>query len=200
MTTKEVMSFLDESWISEKTSMICSLGRTAQEVYDVSPNQTLFLDAMGDVVSTAIGVALGVAEDPVIAFDTDGSNLMGITILSSLAALKNKLQNLAIIVFNNNILESGGGMKTTDVGPNWEHLGEAWGIQTVQVTNLKDLKNSFEKFAFKELTYFVVNVDNTECVQGDSTKDIDGIESKYIFTRHLERVKNEKILKPCLKN
>ncbi|MBB6372629.1 thiamine pyrophosphate-dependent enzyme [Chryseobacterium shigense] len=199
MTSREVISYLS-SKIDKDTSIVSSLGRTSQEVYNVLPNQTLFLDSMGDIVSISCGIALGLENKPVIAIDTDGSNLMGISILSLISSIKERIHNLSIIVINNKILESGGGIETTVNDLKWEYLGKAWDINIVEVNTLDDLKKNFEAFAFKELTYFVVNVDNTSLLQSDSTKSIDGIESKYIFSRHLEKVRKEKFIKPCLKN
>lgn len=199
MTSREVINYLSNK-IDKDTSIVSSLGRTSQEVYNVLPNQTLFLDSMGDIVSISCGIALGLENKPVIAIDTDGSNLMGISILSLISSIKEKINNLSIIVINNRILESGGGIETTMNDLKWEYLGKAWDINIVEVNTLDDLKKNFEDFGFKKLTYFVVNVDNTGVVQNDSTKSIDGIESKYIFSRHLEKVKKENFIKPCLKN
>ncbi|HFG0578580.1 thiamine pyrophosphate-dependent enzyme [Flavobacterium psychrophilum] len=199
MTSKEVINYL-KTKISEDVSVVCSLGRTSQEVYNILPYQTLFLDSMGDIVSVSCGIALGLESHPVIALDTDGSNLMGITILSCISAMKEELKNLSILVLNNRILESGGGMETTLKDPKWEYLGKAWDINVIEINNLNDFKINFETLAFKELTYFIINVDNSKIPQYDSTKSIDGIESKYIFTRHIENIKKEKFIKPCIKN
>lgn len=51
---------------------------------------------------------------------------MGVTILSTLAVMRNELNNFTILVLNNNIYESGGGLRSTEIEPNWKFLGEAW--------------------------------------------------------------------------
>lgn len=199
MTTNQIIKFL-YSIVPDKISIVCSLGRTAQSVYNFFPNETLFLDSMGDVISTGCGVALGCKTKPVLAIDTDGSFLMGVTILSTLAAKRNELNNFTILVLNNNIYESGGGLRSTEIEPNWKLLGEAWELDILEISSLEELKRSLEDSNFMKFRFIFLNIDNENEPQVDSTKNIDGIESKYLFVRNLEFVLNRVILKPCLKN
>ncbi len=199
MTTKEVLEVIFQNSDSD-LSIVSSLGRTAGDVFNYYPKQTLFLDSMGDVCSTSIGVALGIGKKhPILAIDTDGSHLMGVTILSTIASLKVKLPNLCIIVLDNHIYESGGGLQTTDVIPDWEKIGSGWGIEIKVIDNIEELKIVKKSF-FKGFQYIILKVLNPKTDSEQSKKTIDGIESKYLFVRHLEKILNAKILAPCTKN
>jgi thiamine pyrophosphate-dependent acetolactate synthase large subunit-like protein len=198
MNTREALEIV-AAGVPKETAFIASLGRTSEEAFRLFPNQTLFLDSMGDVSSVACGVALGLgAVHPVVALDTDGSHLMGITLIPTLAAMVNQLSNLLIIVFDNGIYESGGGLPSRDVELNWYLLGQAFGI-TIQVVRNREEFETALKSAFKQFLYVVVEIENLEG-SAVSSKSLDGIESKYRFTRHLEQVVGRSLLKPAVKS
>jgi len=198
MNTQEAVEIIKMS-IPKKTSIISSLGRTSEIVFHFFPANTLFVDSMGDVSSLACGISLGVGKtNPVVVFDTDGSHLMGLNLLPTLSFLQNRLSNLMVIVFDNGIYESAGGIESRLVNLDWKVLGEAWKIKIDVANNKLQLKN-YLKDVFKSFLYIIVKVNNQDCPIYKVQKSLDGIESKYIFSRHLERVLGKLLLKPAIK-
>jgi thiamine pyrophosphate-dependent acetolactate synthase large subunit-like protein len=194
MNSSQVFEILDKKF-GKETAYICSLGRTAELGFNYFPSQTLFLDCMGGVVSTAVGIALGFPNS-VVALDTDGSHLMGISILPSLSAIKMKLSNLTIVVIDNEILESGGGLKSRYCKIDWNLLGQAFEMDISVVEDINALEHVFDQP--KGFKYIIVKVKNES--PSICKKDIDGIESKYLFLRHLEKYIGTKIISPSVKN
>ncbi len=197
MTTADVIT-VASNVLPKDVAIISSLGRTSEEVYKIYPNQTLFLDSMGDVISIACGVSLGINNHPVVAIDTDGSHLMGMTILPTLSQLKRDLMNLTILVLDNGLYESGGMLPSRYVDLDWKLYGLTWGIDIVIVDNVNDLQK-YLMLDFRGLRYIVAKIINTS-EQEPVKKTKDGIESKYLFTRFIESVLNKDILKPSIKS
>jgi thiamine pyrophosphate-dependent acetolactate synthase large subunit-like protein len=197
MNTRDVIKFV-ETKITADTSVVASLGRTGEEMFRIKPEQTLFVDCMGAVCSLACGIALAVGKGkPVIALDTDGSHLMDISLLSTLSALEKDLQNLTIIVIDNEIYESGGGMASGSSKLDWILLAKAWGLELKQASSGEELSEAFSSFSAR-FTYIVAKVKDDERIQA-FTKDFDGIESRYQFRRHLQRITKRKLIEPAIK-
>lgn len=197
MNTNEVLSVIKEM-VPENTAFIVSLGRTSEEAFQLFPNQSLFLDSMGDVASIACGVALGLGPPhPVVALDTDGSHLMGMSLLPTLATVTPRVSNLLIVVIDNGIYESGGGLPSREGDLNWLSLGKAFGLEIVTVDTEKELLESL-KGVFSRFIYLVARVENVSPIP-ITTKNIDGVESKYRFSRHLEKMSGRILIKPAVK-
>lgn len=197
MKTSDVIDFV-ESKMTEQTSIIASLGRTGEEMFQRNREQTLFIDCMGAICSLSIGVALAVGESkPVIALDSDGSHLMDLSLLSTLGALSNDLNNLTILVLDNEIYESGGGMPSRYSHLDWALLGKAWGLRIIEVSTIEELNIAFSDYPTRFL-YIIVKIKNDKTID-TFTKDIDGIESRYRFQRHLQNILNKKIVDPAIK-
>ncbi len=198
MRTDEALDVIADL-VPQETSFVCSLGRTAEIAFRRIPSNTLFLDSMGDVASVAVGVSLGLPRDRlVVALDTDGSHLMGLTLLPTLAAISKKLTNLVLVVFDNAIYESAGGLASRFCDIDWSLLGGAFGLPVVVVSEPGDLRESMAP-PFDEFRYVVARVENPVPLE-EATKSVDGIESKYLFVRHLETILGRKILRPAIKN
>lgn len=194
MNSNQIFDVINK-YSHKENAYICSLGRTAELGFKYFASQTLFLDCLGSIVPTAVGVALGAPNINVIALDTDGSHLMGISILSTLSSIRSKLENLTIVVFDNEILESAGGLRSRYGNIDWQLLGKAWGMEISVIEDILILQNTLSQQGFK---YIIAKVKNEDI--STSNKDIDGIESKYIFSRHIEKVLNQKIIRPSIKN
>lgn len=198
MTTEEFFDILGRT-VPTDTTFVCSLGRTSEEAFARFRGRTLFLDSMGDVMPLACGVALGVSEShPVVALDTDGGQLMGLAALPTVAQMVDRLSNLLVVVFDNGIYESAGGLPSRSCTLDWTRLGEAFGL-SVCVVDLPDdcavaLASAFHKFAI-----LVVSTRNGPGVV-KTNKTQDGIESRYVFVRHLERLLGKTILRPATKS
>lgn len=198
MTTKEVLKIIKER-VPPRTTYVASLGRTSEEAFDLFPDQTLFLDSMGDISSVACGVALGLGPHlPVVALDTDGSHLMGITLLPTLATLVERLPNFLLVVLDNGIYESGGGLPSRAGVLDWHLMGRAFDLET-RVANTRAECESALDDVFTRFVYLVTKVENREPPPA-AKKSVDGMEAKYRFVRHLEKVLNRPLLVPAVKS
>lgn len=180
---------------------VCSMGRTAEEVFlNISNSQVLFLDCMGSVTGTAIGVALGCQETWIDALDTDGSFMYSLSILHSISALKNKLKKLTVYIFDNEVLESGGGLNSRCVNLSWEKMCESWGVSFVIIENTDDLEHFLEQREQVSLPQVVILKIDNNGIANTCMKNIDGHESKYMFKRYINDNIRKGIIKPCVKN
>ena len=197
MNTAETLKLLQTA-IPATTAIVCSLGRTSEAAHALFPDQTLFLDSMGDVTPVACGVALGLPKSPVVALDTDGSHLLGVAALATLGGVAAQLSNLCILVLDNGLYESGGGLPSRTCVLDWTALGQAFGLPIVEVAHPDELKSALSG-AFQHLTFIVVKIANIERAP-DATKTVDGLESRYRFCRHLEKLSGRTILYPATKS
>lgn len=200
MNTKSVFEKLSK-YFGEKHLAVCSLGRTSEESYLHLPSsQVLYLDCLGSVVETAIGIALGSQNTWVYALDTDGSFLSNTSSIYSLSLLKEHLSKYTLLIFDNQLLESSGNQKSRLVRIDWESLFQTWNLQVIQIGTLKELNTFFnERYYTQELQIAILDIDNSEQAE-TCYKNIDGVESKYLFKRYLNEHIKEGILKPCVKN
>jgi phosphonopyruvate decarboxylase len=101
--------------------VVLTLGGTAREMLAVAGrkgNHFISLDAMGQTVSVALGLALGLERrgtedgtgDKVIAIEGDGSLLMGLSVLSTVGHLKPG--RLVVYVLDNGVYLATGGQPT----------------------------------------------------------------------------------------
>lgn len=200
MRTQEAISIINKYFDSNHLG-ICSLGRTAEEAFlNMNNNQILFLDCLGSVTGMAIGVALGCKESWVDALDTDGSFMYNFSILHTVSVKKSELKKLTIYIFDNEILESGGGLASRYVSLDWELLFKSWNVSSVICKNTNDLEKFLAKRKeLKEPQVVVVKVNN-KSMTNVCKKDIDGHESKYMFKRYINTNIRKGIIRPCLKN
>jgi len=196
MTTRDAVNIL-ASTLPEGVSLVSSPGRTADEVANKFPNQTLFIDSMGDVVPIAMGLALGLSPLPVVALDTDGSHLFGLSVLATLGAHWKKLSNLTVIVFDDHLYEGAGALPSRLCSIDWSMLGRAFELPISAIGNPDQFQSVLAKHNMSG-TYCIVGVNNPTPV-GSCSRTIDGIESRYNFVRHIERITGHTILQPCIK-
>jgi thiamine pyrophosphate-dependent acetolactate synthase large subunit-like protein len=97
--------------------VVLSLGGIAREMLAVAGrkgNHFISLDAMGQTISVALGLALGLdrrdTEDKVIAVEGDGSLLMGLSVLSTVGHLEPG--RLVVYVLDNGVYLATGGQPT----------------------------------------------------------------------------------------
>jgi len=198
MKTTDVLEII-RSCVPANTAFVATLGRTSEEVFRLFPDQTLFLDSMGDVSPLACGIALGLSPHyPVVALDSDGSHLMGISFLPTFASIVQRVPNLALIVLDNGIYESSGGLPSREFNLDWALLGQAFGLNIQVIESPTECEQHLRK-AFSECLYMVARVENSPDLPSVQ-KNMDGIEGKYRFVRHLERVLNRKLIKPAVKS
>jgi sulfopyruvate decarboxylase subunit beta len=131
-----------------------------------------------------LGIALSRPELTVIVLDGDGSLLMNLGGLTTLARYRPK--NLVHVVFDNESLLSVGGFPTaTSTGSDLAAIAKAAGVpRTATVTTMEDFQREFSAaVAAGELTTLVAKVDAV----GPSgyVTDLSLLENRYQFQRYL---------------
>src|SRR5258708_25624884 len=124
----------------EKCLVITIMGALPAELQSLGhrPNVFYLQHAMGLASSTGLGLALCLPHQKVVVLDGDGSLLMNLGSLTTLARYKPK--NLLHIVFDNESLLSVGGFPTaTSTGADLEGIARAAGIpQTCTVRSVEE--------------------------------------------------------------
>lgn len=200
MTTKDVFQRVSE-YFDKRHLGICSLGRTAEECFIHLPSdQILYLDCLGSVTDTAVGVAIGCPDIWVDAFETDGSFLSNMASIHTLASQRKELSFFTLFIFDNQILESGGGKNSRVKELNWTSLFAAWNLSMTMIHTCEEL-DAFLAMRTKLSTpqVVVLDIDNADA-PNSCTKNIDGKESKYMFKRYIHDSFKKGIVRPCVKN
>jgi sulfopyruvate decarboxylase subunit beta len=143
---------------------------------------------MGLASSTGLGLALCLPEQKVIVFDGDGSLLMNLGSLSTIARYRPK--NLVHIVFDNESLLSVGGFPTaTSTGTDLEGIARAAGIPRAVTVRACETFTSAVKDAVRsdELTTIIAKVE----ASGPSgyITDLSLLENRFQFRRHIQSLK-----------
>ena len=178
--------------------VVSSAGAMTLEWNNLRPSDGNFrVRTLGLCSSIALGMALGLPHRKVIALDGDGSLLMNLCSLPTIARMNPK--NLLHIVFDNEVYEASGSKKTaTGAGTDLVAVARAAGIRNAQWAN------SIEEFAqairaaigTAELCFIGAKV-TTERVEVPPYP-IDEVENKYRFIRHVEKTERIEILKTNL--
>jgi sulfopyruvate decarboxylase subunit beta len=170
----------------DRCIVVTIMGAVAAELQSIGhkPNFFYLQHAMGLASSMGLGIALSRPELTVVVFDGDGSVLMNLGGLTTLARYRPK--NLVHIVFDNESLLSVGGFPTaTSTGSDIAGIAAAAGIpRTSTVTDIDEFKRVFaESLAAHELTTIVAKVEAV----GPSgyVTDLSLLENRYQFQRHL---------------
>jgi len=168
--------------------VITIMGAVAAELQAIGhrPNQFYLQHAMGLASSMGLGVALTRPELSVVVFDGDGSVLMNLGGLTTLARYRPR--NLVHVVFDNESLLSVGGFPTaTSTGSDITAMAAAAGIpRAVTVRTVDAFVSAFdEAIAAHELTTIVAKVD----AKGPAgfVTDLALLENRFEFQRWLKR-------------
>src|SRR6266513_2890530 len=126
----------------EDRIVVTIMGAVAAELYSLGHRANFFYleHAMGLASSMGLGIALSMPEHQVIVLDGDGSLLMNLGTLSTMA--RYKPGNLLHIVFDNESLLSVGGFPTaTSAGTDLAGVARASGVPNVmEVNTLQGMK------------------------------------------------------------
>jgi sulfopyruvate decarboxylase subunit beta len=167
--------------------VVTIMGAVAVELQSIGhrPNFFYLQHAMGLASSMGLGIALSRPELPVIVFDGDGSVLMNLGGLTTLARYRPK--NLLHVVFDNESLLSVGGFPTaTSTGSDIAGIARAAGVpRTARVESLDEFTRAFdEALAAEELTTIVAKVE----AAGPSgyLTDLALLENRFQFQRYLK--------------
>src|ERR1044072_5321560 len=166
----------------EQHVVVTIMGAGAAELQSIGhrPNFFYLQHAMGLASSMGLGIALSRPELTVIVLDGDGSLLMNLGGLTTLARYRPK--NLVHVVFDNESLLSVGGFPTaTSTGSDLAAVAKAAGVpRAATVSTLEDFQREFTNaLAARELTTLVAKVDAV----GPSgyVTDLSLLENRYQF-------------------
>jgi len=168
--------------------VITIMGAVAAELQAIGhrPNFFYLQHAMGLASSMGLGVALTRPELSVVVFDGDGSILMNLGGLTTLARYRPK--NLVHVVFDNESLLSVGGFPTaTSTGSDIAGMAAAAGVpRTATVRTIDDFVAAFDDaVASQQLTTIVAKVD----AKGPAgfVTDLALLENRFEFQRWLRK-------------
>src|SRR5262249_20881400 len=171
----------------EDRIVVTIMGAVAAELYTLGhrPNFFYLEHAMGLASSMGLGVALSMPGHSVVVIDGDGSLLMNLGTLSTMA--RYKPGNLLHIVFDNESLLSVGGFPTaTSTGTDLAGVARASGIPCVMEANTPDdLKKALiSALDSKTLTTIIAKVEAI----GPKTfhMDLPLLENRFQFWRELQ--------------
>ena len=176
----------------EQRIVVTIMGAVAAELYTLGHRHNFFYleHAMGLASSMGLGIALAMPEHKVIVIDGDGSLLMNLGTLSTMA--RYKPGNLLHIVFDNESLLSVGGFPTaTSTGTDLAGIARAAGVPSVMEANtLESLKVAVtEALSSNTLTTIVSKV---EAVGPKSFHmDLPLLENRFQFKRCLEALQRQ---------
>ena len=173
----------------ERCVVVTIMGAVAAELQSIGhrPNFFYLQHAMGLASSLGLGVALARPDVTVVVFDGDGSILMNLGGLTTLARYRPR--NLVHVVFDNESLISVGGFPTaTSTGIDLAGIAAAAGVpRTATARTLAEFGAAFrEALAARELTTLVAKVEAV----GPSgyVTELSLLENRYEFQRHLRQL------------
>lgn len=173
----------------DRCVVVTIMGAVAAELQSIGhrPNFFYLQHAMGLASSMGLGIALARPELKVVVFDGDGSILMNLGGLTTLARYRPR--NLVHVVFDNESLLSVGGFPTaTSTGSDIAGMAAAAGIaRTSTVNSLNDFRTAFsDALATEDLTTIVAKVEAV----GPSgyVTDLSLLENRYQFQRYLREL------------
>jgi sulfopyruvate decarboxylase subunit beta len=181
--------------VANDALVVSSAGAMTLEWNYLRPGDGNFrVRTLGLCSSIALGMALGLPRRKIIALDGDGSLLMNLCSLPTIARMRPK--NLIHIIFDNEMYEASGG-KTTATGAGTDLVGiaRAAGIENSLWANSLDhfAKAVAAAMSGHEL-YFIGAKVSTERAEVPPYP-IDEVENKYRFIRHVEKTAGIEILK-----
>jgi len=166
--------------------VVTIMGAVAAELQSIGhrPNFFYLQHAMGLASSLGLGIALTRPDRQVIVLDGDGSVLMNLGGLTTLA--RYRPANLVHVVFDNESLLSVGVFPTaTSTGSDIAAMAAAAGVpRTATVRTVDDFSHAFdEALASRQLTTIVAKVDAV----GPSgyVTDLSLLENRFQFQRYL---------------
>src|SRR5579864_8051530 len=176
----------------EQHIVITIMGSVAVELYTLGHRHNFFYleHSMGLASSMGLGIALVMPEHKVIVLDGDGSLLMNLGSLSTMA--RYKPGNLLHIVFDNESLLSVGGFPTaTSTGTDLAGIARSSGIPGVMVAHTPDSLTAAVTDALASNTLTTI-VSKVEAI-GPKTfhMDLPLLENRFQFKRALEAMKQQ---------
>lgn len=142
--------------------VVCNIGYPCRELFAIkdSPTHFYMLGSMGLASSIGLGLALASPKRKIIVLEGDGSLLMNLGSLATIAG--QNPSNLVLVVLDNEAHGSTGFQPTATAGlTDLEEVAKGAGIaNSITVKNEKDLKNSLKKaLRGKQMHLIVVKIE-----------------------------------------
>jgi sulfopyruvate decarboxylase subunit beta len=178
--------------------VVSSAGATTLEWNALRPGDGNFrVRTLGLCSSIALGMALGLPHRKVIALDGDGSLLMNLCSLPTIARLNPK--NLLHIIFDNEVYEASGSSRTaTACGTDLVAIAQAAGIKRASWATSPDAFAEAVTTALRGNELIVIGAKVTSGRVEVPPYPMDEVENKYRFIRHIESTEHLQILKTNL--
>jgi sulfopyruvate decarboxylase subunit beta len=192
MTRYDCLKLL-ASLVKEEDLVVTALGWVAGEWHSVRPGDSnLYQINMGMCTPLSLGLALTLPHRRVIALESDGSVLLYLGNLTTLAS--KRPGNLTVIVFDNECYLATGGLPTATAGAT-DLAGMARAAGIVDSYEVRTIE-AFESQARATLSrkgpsYIVAKVEPTG---RRMSTNIDGKEAKYRFVRYIEKSEGIRII------
>lgn len=174
----------------EDRIVVTIMGAVAAELYTLGHRPTFFYleHAMGMASSMGLGIALALPRHKVVVLDGDGSLLMNLGTLSTLA--RYQPGNLLHIVFDNESLLSVGGFPTaTSTGTDLAGIARACGVPRVEEADTPERLQESVVAALAGDTLTTI-VSKVEAVGPKSFHmDLPLLENRFQFKRALEALR-----------
>jgi len=171
----------------ERSVVVTIMGAVAAELQAIGHRPSFFYlqHAMGLASSVGLGIALSRPKLPVVVLDGDGSLLMNLGGLTTLA--RYRPGNLVHVVFDNESLLSVGGFPTaTSTGSDLAAIARGAGVpRTATVRTIAEFRAAFlAAQAARELTTLVAKVEAVG--PAGYVTDLTLLENRFQFARHLQ--------------
>jgi sulfopyruvate decarboxylase subunit beta len=184
--------------IKDEDLVVTTLGWVAGEWFAVRHKESnLYQVNMGMCTPLCLGLALVLPHRRVIAIESDGSVLLN---LGAMATLANKRPlNLTVIVFDNQCYMATGGLPTATAGvTDLASMANGAGIEdSYSVSSLEEFEHEARAAIQRSgLSYIVAKV---EAAGKRMSTDMDGKEGKYRFVRYIEKTEGIQIIRSAAK-
>jgi sulfopyruvate decarboxylase subunit beta len=184
----------------EDCAVVTIMGAVAAELYSLGHRANFFYleHAMGLASSIGLGIALAQPKRKVVVIDGDGSVLMNLGGLTTMA--RSRPKNLVHIIFDNETLLSVGGgapggykwfTTATSAGTDLAGVARAAGFPRAQlVRELEDFEEALDAINGDELSCIVAKVDAE--MPASFLMDIHMLENRFEFPRALQQPPRDK--------
>src|SRR5207245_8478066 len=181
----------------ENCLVVTIMGAVAAELQSLGhrPNFFYLQHAMGLATSTGLGLDLSLPHQKIVVLDGDGSLLMNLGSLSTMARYAPK--NLVHVVFDNESLLSVGGFPTaTAAGTDLEGVARASGVpRTATLRSVDTFQRSVaDAIAAHELSTIIAKVEAAG--PAGYVKDLALLENRLQVARHIQSLKSQSLPAP----
>ena len=181
-------------FVAEDDLVVTNLGRVRDEWHAVRPSEGNYnVFVLGLCSSVGLGLALALPHRRVIVLDSDGSLLINLPTLTTIA--DQNPANLVHIVFDNQAYESAGGGRTHTAGrADLAMIARGAGFENaIAAESLEDFRATAETaLAGSELFFIAARVEIGSAPV--PSNPYDAMETTYRFMRHLEQLEDKSLL------